>query len=135
MIKFSASLDTKNFSHENRLSRDPMKFENKNSCLIIISRFWGRICTFSNWFRTSHWDMRAFFRLCIRTRHVANEKWIVFFEKSMPTAEKLLIVILKSDALSTECTIWFFLNAAFVWSFFKLNRKKWKSMSFFESRR
>jgi hypothetical protein len=45
------------------------------------------------------------------------------------------IVILKLYALSTECTLWFSLNTVFVWNFFKLNCKKWKSMSFFESRR
>ena len=52
MVKFSARSDSKNFPYKNWPSRVPIKSQKKFLCLIIISRPWGRICTFLDLFWT-----------------------------------------------------------------------------------
>jgi hypothetical protein len=67
MVKFSARSDSKNLSDKNQLSGGPVKFRNKNFCLMIMWRPRRRICTIWNCFWTSHSVIRTFFRLYIRT--------------------------------------------------------------------
>ncbi len=104
MMKFSARLDFKNSPHENRPSRGPIKSQNKIFCLIIISKFQGRICTFSNWSRTSHWVIIAVILFVYSHSVTSLTKSRSNFEKNLCSLQKeLRILILKPFELSPEC--------------------------------